>query len=244
MIGLLRVVVVAIPATVYYALRILWAAWRNRPQDRQVVEDGPRKWSLLLLRAAGVRVVLENEGVVDPDRPQILVVNHVSWFDVPALAGHLPGKYRFVAKQELTKVPLFGAAWQAAGHIAIDRFDRTKAIDSLAEARRKLDEDRPTVVMFAEGTRSRTGELRPFKKGAFVLGIQTGVEVVPAAILGSREVMAKGSWRIHTGRTIRIRFGTPIPVDGLDMKDRDSLTERAHRVVAELLVDAPPDSRT
>ncbi|HSG46462.1 MAG TPA: lysophospholipid acyltransferase family protein [Longimicrobiales bacterium] len=242
MIGLLRVALVAIPATIYYAIRIVYGAYRNRPKDRPVVEDGPRKWSLLMLRAAGVRVVLENEGVIDPDRPQILVANHVSWFDVPALAGHLPGKYRFVAKQELTKVPLFGPAWQAAGHIAIDRFDRSKAIDSLAEARRKLEEDRPTVVMFAEGTRSRTGELRPFKKGAFVLGIQTGVEVVPAAILGSREVMAKGSWWVHTGRTIRIRFGTPIPVDGLEMKDRDSLTERAHRAVAELLVDGPPDS--
>ncbi|HSG09869.1 MAG TPA: lysophospholipid acyltransferase family protein, partial [Longimicrobiales bacterium] len=100
----------------------------------------------------------------------------------------------------------------------------------------------PTVVMFAEGTRSRTGELRPFKKGAFILGIQTGVEVVPAAILGSREIMAKGSWRIRTGGTIRVRFGTPISVDGLEMKDRDDLTERAHRAVAELLVDEPPDS--
>ncbi|HSG08211.1 MAG TPA: lysophospholipid acyltransferase family protein, partial [Longimicrobiales bacterium] len=142
MIGLLRVLFVAIPATVYYATRMLWAAWRNGPEDRQILEDVPRTWSLLMLRAAGARVVLENEGVIDPDRPQILVANHVSWFDVPALAGHLPGKYRFVAKKELTKVPFFGPAWQAAGHIAIDRFDRTKAIDSLAVARRKLEEDR------------------------------------------------------------------------------------------------------
>jgi len=241
-IGLIRVILVAIPSTIYYAFRIAWASRSRRPEQRRMLEDAPRKWSRLMLRAAGVRVVLENEGVIDPDRPQILVANHVSWFDVPAVAGHLPGKYRFVAKQELTKVPLFGPAWQAAGHIAIDRYDRTKAIDSLAEARRKLEEDRPTVVMFAEGTRSPTGELRPFKKGAFILGIQTGVEVVPAAILGSREVMSKGSWWIHTGRTIRIRFGTPIPVDGLAMKDRDSLTERAHRAVAALLVDGPPDS--
>jgi 1-acyl-sn-glycerol-3-phosphate acyltransferase len=242
MIGLIRVVLAAIVATLFYGFRILWGAWRGRPEDRPMVEEGPRGWSLFILRAAGIRVVLENEEVIDPDRPQILVANHVSWFDVPALAGHLPGKYRFVAKQELTKVPIFGPAWQAAGHIAIDRTDRSKALDSLAEARRKLEADRPTVVMFPEGTRSSTGELRPFKKGAFILGIQTGVEVVPAAIIGSREVMAKGSWRVHTGRTIRVRFGAPIPVDGMDMKDRDSLTERAHRAVAELLVAEPPDS--
>jgi 1-acyl-sn-glycerol-3-phosphate acyltransferase len=232
----------AVPATVFYAFRILWAARRTGPAAHEVLEESPRRWSRLILRSAGIRVVLENAQVIDPDRPQILVANHASWFDVPALAGHVPGKFRFVAKQELTKVPLFGPAWQAAGHIAIDRHDRNKAIDSLAEARRKLAEDRPTVILFPEGTRSPDGELRAFKKGAFVLGIQTGVEIVPAAIVGSRDVMAKGSWRVHTGRTIRIRFGTPIPVDGLDMKDRDSLTERARRAVAALLVDHPPDS--
>lgn len=239
MIGLIRVVLVAIPATIYYAIRIVWAASRTRPEDRRMAEDGPRLWSRLILWAAGVQVVLENAEVIDPERPQILVANHLSWFDVPVLAGHLPGKYRFVAKKELTKVPFFGQAWQAAGHIAIDRFDRSKALDSLAEARRKLEEDRPTVVMFAEGTRSRTGELRPFKKGAFILGIQTGVEIVPAAIVGSWDVMATGSWKIRTGRTIKVRFGTPIPVTGLDVKDRDTLTERAHQAVAELLVPIP-----
>ena len=235
MIGLLRVAVGAIVATLYHGTRILWATWRNSPSKKCICEDSPRQWSLAILRMAGARVELENAEVIDPNRPQILVANHVSWFDVPALGGHLPGKYRFVAKRELVKVPLFGPAFVACGHLPIDRFDRNRAIESLAEAQRILEAERPTVVMFAEGTRSRTGELRPFKKGAFVLGIQTGVEIVPAAIVGSREIMSKGSWRIRTGRTIRIRFGEPIPVAGLEMKDRDALTERAHRAVAELL---------
>lgn len=240
MIGLIRVVLVAIPATIWYGFRILWPAFRKSAVLECRCEAVPRRWSQALLRSAGVRVVLENPERIDPERPQILVANHVSWFDVLALAGYLPGKYRFVAKKELARVPIFGPAWQACGHISIDREDINSAIESLAVARRKLEEERPTVILFPEGTRSPSGELRRFKKGAFVLAIQTGVEVIPAAIVGSREVMRKGSWMIRTGRTIRVRFGEPLSVEGLKMEDREALTKRAREAVAALL-DTPGD---
>lgn len=238
MIGLLRVGLVVVPLTLWHALRILWAAWRKDPALPAISENGARRWAHQLLRAAGTRVVLEGADAIDPARAQVLVANHVSWFDVLALAANVPGSFRFVAKKELEKVPIFGPAWQVAGHISIDRRDRASAMESLEVARRQLQEEHPTVIFFPEGTRSPTGELRAFKKGAFVLAIQTGVEVVPAAILGSREVMAKGSWRIRTGRTIRVRLGTPIPVDGLTMDDRDALTRTARDTVRELLGSA------
>lgn len=239
MIGLLRMALVAIPATIWYATEIWWLARRRSPKLRRRCEEIPRAWARVLLRSVGVKVVLENPEAIDPARPQVLVANHVSWFDVLALAGYVPGRFRFVAKKELETVPFFGPTWLACGHISIDRQDRNRAIESLAEASRKLEEDRPTVILFPEGTRSSTGALRSFKKGAFVLAIRTGVEVVPAAILGSREVMRKGSWRIRTGRTITVRFGTPIPVEGLQMEDRDALTDRARVAVAGLLATGP-----
>ncbi|NJD20768.1 MAG: 1-acyl-sn-glycerol-3-phosphate acyltransferase [Gemmatimonadetes bacterium] len=234
MIGLLRLVVVGLPVTLWYSGRILWASLRRSPGLPCLCEDLPRRWARLLLRVADARVEVENLERIVPDRPQILVANHVSYFDVLALCAMLPGKYRFVGKRELTRVPLFGPAWQACGHISIDRQDKVKAMESLELARRRLVEDRPTVILFPEGTRSRTGELRSFKKGAFVLAIQTGTEVVPAAILGTREVMRKGSLMIHRGRTIRVRFGEPLPVEGLRLEDRDTLTRRAHDAVAAL----------
>ena len=234
MIGLLRVIVVGIPATIWCSLVILWAAYRKSDKLPCRCEEIPRKWARIMLRAANVRVEVENVERIVLDRPQILVVNHVSYFDVLALLGYLPGKYRFVGKSELTRVPLFGPAWMACRHISIDRKDTAKAMESLALARRRLEEDRPTVVLFPEGTRSATGELRAFKKGAFVLAIQTGTEVVPAAILGTREIMRKGSLAIHRGRTIRVRFGEPLSVAGLKMEDRDALTRRAHDAVAAL----------
>lgn len=235
MIGFLRVALVAIPATLWVGGLILWSALRKSDKLPCRCNELPRKWARVILKAAGARVEVENSERIDPDRAQILVANHVSYFDVLALLGCMPGRYRFVAKKELADVPIFGPAWRACGHISIDRQNVDSAIRSLELARRRLEEERPTVVMFPEGTRSPTGELRTFKKGAFVLAIQTGAEVVPAGLLGTREIMRKGSWRIRTGRTIRVRFGEPLSVKGLTMEDRDALTRRAHDAVAELL---------
>ena len=235
MIGLLRTILVGLPSTVWYGIRIVWGARKGGEKARCTCENLPRAWARSLLWAAGVKVRFENPEVIDPDRPQILVANHVSWFDVLALAAFCPGPYRFVAKEELKKVPFFGPAWVACGHVAIDRHDRKKAIESLALARKRIEEDRPTVILFPEGTRSADGRLRPFKKGAFVLAIQTGVEVVPAAILGTRDIMKKGSWMIRSG-TVTIRFGAPIPVEGSSLDDRNELTERAREAVASLLL--------
>jgi len=235
MIGLLRVLLVAIPLTIAWGGRIMWAARRRSPDLPCMCDDIPRRWARHLLRASGTRVVLENVEVIDAERPQILVANHTSWFDVLALVAWLPGRSRFVAKDDLKEIPFFGHALDACGHISIDRSDRGRALESLRLAERRIREERPTLVLFPEGTRSDTGALRPFKKGAFVLALQTGVEVVPAAILGSRDVMPKGTFRIRTGRTIRVRFGDPIPVEGLDLEGRDELTERAREAVRGLL---------
>jgi len=188
-----------------------------------------------------VDVVIENLDVIDSERPQILVANHSSWYDVLVLLS-VPGTSLFVAKKELSRVPIFGRAIGGCGHIFIDRQDRNAAVQSLAGARELLEKESPTIIMFPEGTRTRTGELQRFKKGAFVLAIQTGVEVVPAAIIGSRDVMRKGSLRIRPG-TITLRFGVPIPVEGLGMDDRNELTEQARTAVRDLQADATRTDR-
>ncbi|HAT37102.1 MAG TPA: hypothetical protein DCS75_01310, partial [Gemmatimonadetes bacterium] len=115
------------------------------------------------------------------------------------------------------------------------RKDRSAAVRSLGVAKDLLENASPTIIMFPEGTRTKTGELQKFKKGAFVLAIQTGVDVLPAAVIGSREVMKKGSLRIKPG-TITVRVGMPIEVDRLDMEDRNELTERARNAVVKLQV--------
>lgn len=233
MIRLMLAVLAIVPATIWYGFRMIWAVGRDRPNARCICDQAPRRWSSLLLRCSGVDVVLENAEAIDPGRPQILIANHTSWFDVLAITAHIPGRFIFVAKKELEKVPLFGPAVRACGHVFIDRHDRSRAVESLGLARRTLEETSPTIIMFPEGTRSPTGELQAFKKGAFVLAIQAGAEVVPAAISGSREVMKKGSLLIRPG-TIRVRFGAPIAVDGYDLERRNELTEEARKALIAL----------
>lgn len=198
-----------------------------------ICHRAPRRWSAGILQAAGTRVEFEGLENLDRNGPQVLVANHESFFDVFALAAHLPVDYRFVAKEELGRIPVFGRAWKTCGHISINRQDRSAAVGSLDEAGRRIRDEKVTVIMFPEGTRSPTGRLQPFKKGAFVLALQMGVPVVPVGITGSRHVLPKSGWPVRKG-TIRIRIGTPIPVEGLKVAHRDQLMQEAWSQVARL----------
>lgn len=237
MIRLIFVCLAIVPATIYHGIRMIGSFYLKSPNAMCICDSSPRQWSRLMLWCAGVDVVLENDGVIDPDRPQVLVANHVSWFDVLALLAATPGRALFVAKKEIARVPVFGRAIRLCGHIFIDRKDRSRAFESLGAAQALLEKESPTIIMFPEGTRSRTGELQPFKKGAFVLAIQAGVDVVPAAIFGSRDIMKKGSMLIRPG-TVRVRFAEPISVTGLTLQDRNELTERAREALLSLQASA------
>lgn len=188
---------------------VIAALLRYRPGD--VGELAARTWSRWIMRASGVRVKVEGLEHVAAHRAQIIVSNHQSWFDVFALAHAIPKRFHFVAKRELERIPIFGTAWKAAGHVSIDRSDRQSAIRSLEQAGAQLRSEGSAVVIFAEGTRSWDGRMLPFKKGAFMLALTSGVEIVPAAVNGSRAVLPKGAWRVRPGM-ITVRFGEPVPV--------------------------------
>ena len=148
----------------------------------------------------------------------IIIANHESWFDVWALAGCLPIDVRFAAKKDLARIPVFGRAWQACGHISVDRANRASAIKSMTQAGRQIREEGLHTVFFAEGTRSPDGALQAFKKSPFVIAIEGGVSIVPVGLVGSRRVMPKGSFRILPG-TITVRVGEPISVEGVKLAD-------------------------
>ena len=222
--------------TLVLASRVVFANWFAKKRLSCLCERLPRVWAGWFLRRAGVKVEVEGEERVDWSQPLVIVANHQSWFDVFALAAHLPVLGRFVAKEELARIPVFGPAWQACGHVAIDRSNREQATESLDRAGRHIRDGRLAVILFAEGTRSPDGRLQPFKKGAFVLAIKTGVPVVPVGISGSRQVMPKGSFRIRPGE-IRIRIGEPISVEGLRHQDRDRFRVRCRDAVVDLMED-------
>ena len=192
-----------------------------------------RKWSRSILGIAGVSVVIEGTENLDSSVSCVVVANHESWFDVWALMAWLPINGKFVAKYELTAIPLFGSFLRDCGHVAIDRMNRDTAVRSMRTIVERMNKKILQVIIFAEGTRSADGELQPFKKGPFVLAIEAGVPVVPVSIIGSREIMPKGSFLVSRGE-ITVRVGEPISVVGLVYEDRDHLREIAQAAVAEL----------
>ncbi|MGH7502558.1 MAG: lysophospholipid acyltransferase family protein [Longimicrobiales bacterium] len=201
-----------------------------------------RSWSSWMLRISGVRVRMEGMENATADRPRIFASNHQSWFDVFALAANLPGPYRFVAKKELGQIPIFGHAWKAAGHIAVDRGDRQSAIQTLNEAGARLRRENGAVVIFPEGTRSPTGDLLPFKKGAFMLALHTGVDIIPVGISGSRAILPKGSWIVRPAEMV-VRIGSSIPTSDYSTDTRDELIARVRREVERLVHgDTAPSS--
>ena len=154
-------------------------------------------------------------------------------FDIWALSATLPGSIRFVAKKELFRIPLLGGAMRAAGHISIDRAARKKAFEAYDEAARMIRNGMSTPVVFPEGTRSRTGELLPFKNAPFGLAIAAQVPVVPVYVHHTFEILPKGAWRLRP-RPIRLLVGPPILTKGLQPADRERLRDEVRAALVAL----------
>lgn len=219
--------------TLVLATGVVVSSWTERGREKPVCDRLARLWARTIMRWAGARVEMEGVDRVEWDRPHVVIANHQSWFDVFLLMGCLPGKTRFVGKEELARIPIFGRAWRTCGHVAVDRSNRKRAISSLDTAGRRVRDEGLNMVLFPEGTRSEDGSLGPFKKGAFVLAIKTGVPILPVAISGTREVMPKGSFRIRPG-PVRFRVGSPIATEGLSGADRNELLKTSRAALLAL----------
>ena len=220
-------------ATLFFAGTAVLRSYLWRRNLHRCCDWVTRNWARSLIWAAGVKVVLEGTENLSTDAPQIVVSNHQSWFDVFALGAALPVRYRFVAKQELGGIPVFGRAWKSCGHVSVDRGNREAAIEALDQAWREVHEDKLTMILFPEGTRSPDGRLKAFKKGAFVLAVQGQVPLVPLAVLGSRRIMGKGDRLVRSGE-IRVRIGRPIPTEGTTIRDRNRLMKEAWEAIYTL----------
>jgi 1-acyl-sn-glycerol-3-phosphate acyltransferase len=187
------------------------------------------------LRVAGLRYRVEGLDRVPRDRAVVYCPNHESNIDPPlvfrALAGAHP-HLRVLYKAEMRKLPVLGLVMQLVGFIPVERRRREQAIAAVELAVKALRHGHAFLI-FPEGTRSRTADLLPFKKGAFVLAIKAGAPIVPVALVGARAAMPKGSAIIRP-RTIRVRVGIPIETDGLSFEDRDRLMERTRREIEQL----------
>jgi 1-acyl-sn-glycerol-3-phosphate acyltransferase len=189
-----------------------------------------RCWAKILLYISGVKIeIIGMENIVS-GKPQILMANHQSDFDILICMAGIPLDFIWTAKKELFRIPVFGKAMRASGFIEIDRQDHEKAIKSLAQAAAKFQEG-ISVASFPEGTRSRDGQLLPFKQGMFYLALQTGIPIVPVSIIGSGKIMSKKSWQVNRGEIIMV-IDKPVDVSGYTIETRASLMEKVRNIIA------------
>jgi 1-acyl-sn-glycerol-3-phosphate acyltransferase len=190
-------------------------------------------WATSICRAGGVEVAVDGREELDPEKPYIFAANHQSQFDILVLQGFLGADFRWLAKKELFRVPIWGSAMRRAGYISIDRSHGRQAIKSLDEAAQKIAAG-TSVIIFPEGTRSKDGKLYDFKAGAMVLAIKSGVPIVPVAILGTYEILPKGKLLMTPGK-VQIRVGRPIETINCNSTDKHKLARVSQEAVAELL---------
>jgi 1-acyl-sn-glycerol-3-phosphate acyltransferase len=185
---------------------------------------------------SGITVRVRNGEHILRDRAAVYAVNHASNVEPPILYSVLKDLFprlRVLYKAELRKLPILVRAFDLAGFVPLERGNPEQSLPAIERAAAALREGN-SFLIFPEGTRSRTGQLLPFKKGGFIMAVKGQAPVVPVAISGTRDAMKKGSLIIRPVR-VTVSFGEPIPTAGMTTDDRDALITRARNAVAALL---------
>jgi 1-acyl-sn-glycerol-3-phosphate acyltransferase len=192
-------------------------------------------WTWSVLRIARVSLKIRGLENIDPGQQYVFMVNHQSNIDIPVLVQSLTQfQLRWIAKKELLWVPLFGWAMWATKHITVDRNDPTGARKSLERAKRRIAAG-ISVVVFPEGTRGRNGRLLPFKKGGFLLALQTGKNIVPITLNGSGQILPSGDWRFRPG-IVEVIVEKPIITASYRAGTLRSLSDQVRQAIAAHLL--------
>ena len=189
-------------------------------------------WARRFMAIAPGRMVIRGQEKIEPDQQYVFIANHLSNFDIPAMLIAAGPRIRFLAKAELFAIPIFGAALRRVGVVRIDRGAGPAAHASINEGVEMVKANGYSLIIFPEGTRSKTGEFEDFKKGAFRIAIASGLPVVPVTLEGTWELWKPGEKVIHPG-TVHCVIHDPIPTDGLATRDIADLRDRTHAVIGD-----------
>jgi len=190
-----------------------------------------RIWAKGILFGSRIKITTKGFANIDPSGFYICMSNHSSNFDIPVLLAFLPVQFRWLIKKELYKIPLFGFTLKRAGYIRIDRSNRHSAIKSIKEAA-AIVRNGVSLMIFPEGTRSKDGNLQSFKKGGFVLAVESGVPILPIIIHGTYGIMPKKQIRIVPGNVI-LEICPPVEVSDYTMETKDELLENVRNIVLD-----------
>ncbi len=194
-----------------------------------------RAWARMILRGTGVTVrVLHGERFAG--QSAVLAPNHESFYDILVLFHILPMRFAFLAKRNLFRIPILGWSMAAAGFVPVDRGEHRRGTATVETALRRLGRG-SSLIVFPEETRTRTGELLPFKAGAALLAIRSGLPLQPLGIAGTFGVQRRGGFTV-TPSDVVVAVGEPIPVEGRTIRERNELTSELRERVAALREEA------
>jgi len=186
----------------------------------------------LALGLAGIRYRVRGREHIPANRAVVFCSNHESNVDPPVLFQALHKRLHVLFKAELTKIPILGAVMLGGGFVPVERDRREASMVSIDLAAASI-RDGNTFLIFPEGTRSRTAELLPFKKGGFIMAIKAQAPIVPVAVSGGRSAMRKGSWLVRPVM-VDVKIGEPVETAGMSLDDRDALIEVVRGRIEEL----------
>lgn len=218
-------------ATIVVGLLVILASFFSRTGN--VPHLMARIWANSILWISRVKVTVTGAGKLEPGRSYIYMPNHQSNADIPLLLGRLPVQFRWLAKAELFRIPIFGRAMRGVGYISIDRSNRKSAFASLEQAANTIRKG-TSVLIFPEGTRSRDGHILPFKKGGFVLAVDSGVPIVPIIIRGTQGIIPKGHFMIRPA-PVTMEILDPVASADYTRKTKDALLERIRTIFIDHL---------
>lgn len=189
------------------------------------------RWSRFLMFFSGVRITLSGIENVPKDKPAVIAVNHQAAADILLVLAYLPTTFRFAIKKELFKIPVFGWYLRKAGYISIDRKSTLSAYRTV-EMIIEVIKAGESVLIFPEGTRTRTGELGKFKRGSLFAALKSGAPIVPVAISGSFHIMPSGTWLLNP---CPVKFSIAPPIEIKSEADYNNKVEEIRSIIAEML---------
>jgi len=208
----------------------LCAGWLSR--DPLLFYRWQRGWARGLFRLCGIELDVQGTEHMQTDGPYVIVANHASYMDIPALFASLPKLPQFMAKSELSRIPFLGAALRAGRHILVSRGNYSNARSSLDSAAEHLKSG-AAIMLFPEGTRATSDEIGKFKTGAFRLAKRGESPILVVGISGTRHVLPKHGRLIKRHR-VSVRIGTPISAAEVHDASLDALSERVRSKLSEL----------
>ncbi|OGV27822.1 MAG: glycerol acyltransferase [Legionellales bacterium RIFCSPHIGHO2_12_FULL_37_14] len=230
------IILLVLAATASLAIRAVFFALFNQVK-RPWVDKSLHDWTIKVLKLIKLDYKVFNPHKVTPkkNQPTMIVCNHTSHFDIPLSFAAFPhSSIRMLAKKELAKIPFFGRAMQVAEFPIVDRHNKQTAIQNLQRVK-SLMQSGIVVWIAPEGTRSKTGELGTFKKGAFITAIEAGATIIPIGIKGANSILAAKSLKLNLNQRAEIHIGKPISATKYTLEEKDKLVNEVSESMLKLL---------